>query len=701
MNPDTFLGHLHHVQKSGDGWMALCPAHEDKHNSLSIGVGDGGKILLTCHAGCPAKEVVGALGLQLRDLFPEEKRPARKQVVARYNYLDEHGEVLFQVERLEPKGFRQRRPDGRGGWKYNLNGVRRVLYQLPSLLAEPERLVFVVEGEKDTDRLREFGFLSTCNSCGAGSWRAEYSAHLKGRPIVILPDNDPPDKKTGRRPGLDHALQVARSLHEVAASVKVVQLPKLPEHGDVSDWLDNGGTAEQLKALVREAQEWDPTHETKSEFWERGETGFEDFESFEEWEPPIPFHVIKVPAFPTATFPGWLQDFVEAVAEATQTPADLPGMLSLAALATACGGRFEVEVQPGYKEPLNVFVAVAMPPASLKSAVFKKVAAPVERWERNLAQELAPQINEEQIARAIKEKRLDTIKQKAAKERDSDDREALTQEAADLAEELRLQVVTTAPRLLADDCTPEALASLLADHEGRMAVLSPEGGLFDMIAGRYTDSKLNMDVYLKGHAGDSIRVDRKGRASEFVESPALTVGLAVQPSVIQELGDRGVFRGRGLLARFFYSLPTSTVGHRQVDPAPVPMDIREAYHSRFRHLLEMELESEGPTILRLAPEALAVWLDFRRWLEPQLAESGALGPLADWAGKLHGAVARIAGLLHAAESQTDIITADTMTRAVELGHYLIPHAQAAFAMMDADSEVEKAKRVLPSPPVRI
>ena len=421
----------------------------------------------------------------------------------------------------------------------------------------------------------------------------------------------------------------------------------------------------------------------------------------EGWEPPAAFHQIRVPAFPTATFPGWLQAFVEAVAEATQTPADLPGMMSLAALATACGGRFEVEVQPDYQEPLNLFVVVAMPPASLKSAVFKAVAAPIERWERERAREMAPQITEEQTARAIKEKRLETIKARAAKEQDTDEREALTREAAELAEELRLQVVTAAPRLLADDCTPEALVSLLADHGGRMAVLSPEGGLFDLMAGRYTDGKLNLDVYLKGHAGDTIRVDRKGRGPEFVESPALTVGLAVQPSMIRELGERASFRGRGLLARFFYALPPSTVGRRRVDPNPVPVAIREAYHRTFLRLLGMELEGEGLAMLHLTPEALRAWLDFRRWLEPQLAESGTLGPMSEWAGKLHGAVARVAGLLHVAKAlglrelpTARAVDLQTMEAAMGLGEYLIGHAQAAFAEMGVDPAVEDARRVL-------
>jgi hypothetical protein len=162
-----------------------------------------------------------------------------KYVVAEYDYTDEHGEVLYQACRTNPKGFFQRRPDGEGGWEYKLNNVRRVLYRLPELLqADQAATVFVCEGEKDADALRNLGLVATTNAGGAGKWRYEYNEHLCGRNVVILPDND--------EPGHEHGEQVSKSLSGVAASVKVVSLPGLPEKGDVSDWLKAGGTAEML-----------------------------------------------------------------------------------------------------------------------------------------------------------------------------------------------------------------------------------------------------------------------------------------------------------------------------------------------------------------------------------------------------------------------------------------------------------------------
>jgi 5S rRNA maturation endonuclease (ribonuclease M5) len=191
---------------------------------------------------------------------PKSKTHTRRpKIVATYDYCDERGHRLYQSVRLEPgrdggkKDFRQRQPDGSGGWIWNLRGVRRVLYRLPELYEAPrDRLVFVVEGEKDVDRLRAEGLLATTNAMGAGKWCPDYTEALRGRHVVILPDNDEPGRK--------HARAVAEALKGVAASVKVVELPGLPEKGDVSDWLQipsNDKTA-LLKLVEATPQFWPP-----------------------------------------------------------------------------------------------------------------------------------------------------------------------------------------------------------------------------------------------------------------------------------------------------------------------------------------------------------------------------------------------------------------------------------------------------------
>jgi AAA domain len=168
-------------------------------------------------------------------------------IVATFDYRDEKGELLFQVCRTDAKGFKQRRPNGAGDWIWKLEGVRRVPYRLPELIAGAGT-VFIPEGEKHVDALRTLGLRATCNSGGAGNWRPEYSEFLRGADVVVLPDNDPPGQK--------HAQTIALNLHSTASRVRVLALPDLKPKGDVINWLDAGGTVDELVRLAAQAPDW-------------------------------------------------------------------------------------------------------------------------------------------------------------------------------------------------------------------------------------------------------------------------------------------------------------------------------------------------------------------------------------------------------------------------------------------------------------
>lgn len=228
-----------------------CPCHDDRNPSLSLSEAADGKVLLHDQAGCSQEAVIEALLEQ--GLWPKPRANGRRpvpQIVATFDYEDERGRLLFQTVRLDPKDFRQRRPDGAGGWAWNIKGVQRVPYRLPELIAadrgEP---VFVVEGEKHVDALRDIGFVATTSPMGAGKWLDSYAGYFRDRHVVILPDNDDP--------GRDHAQKVARSVDGVASSVKVGELADLPWAGDVLDWLQAGGTKEDLVALAEAAPLWE------------------------------------------------------------------------------------------------------------------------------------------------------------------------------------------------------------------------------------------------------------------------------------------------------------------------------------------------------------------------------------------------------------------------------------------------------------
>ena len=191
-------------------------------------------------------DLAAKLGIHTPKAAPSPER----RIVATYDYIDVDGTLIYQACRYEPgrdgrtKDFSQRVPDGNGGWRWSMDGITRVLYHLPEVQAAVTdgATIYIVEGEKDADQLGLYDLVATTNVGGAGKWRSEYSAILAGAIIVVMPDND--------GPGLAHAEQVAASLHGVAASVTVVNLPGLPPKGDVSDWLNANHTIEELHAMV-------------------------------------------------------------------------------------------------------------------------------------------------------------------------------------------------------------------------------------------------------------------------------------------------------------------------------------------------------------------------------------------------------------------------------------------------------------------
>jgi replicative DNA helicase len=419
------------------------------------------------------------------------------------------------------------------------------------------------------------------------------------------------------------------------------------------------------------------------------------------WEPPAPFGVADMaPPFPVEVLPGWLGEYVAAVATATQTPPDLAGMLALAVLATVAAGAVEVQPRPGWREPLCLFIAVGMDAGTRKSSVFTALTRPVADFERQQATAALPAITETATLRRIADQAAAHAEAAAGKAPASQQEQARAEAIARTAEASSL-VVPPVPRWLVDDATPEALAGLLATY-GRIALLSPEGDVFDQMAGRYNQAGPNLGVYLKGHAGDLLKVDRRGRPPEYVERPCLTIGLAVQPEVLRGLAARPGFGGRGLLARFLYSLPQSLVGRRQAGAPPVPTTVANRYGLELQALaasLAAPAGDDEPALLALDQKAGELLLGFERDLEPRLAAgTGDLAQLAGWAAKLAGATCRLAGLLHLAGHLRDgwarPISADTFTGALRLASYLIEHARAVFDLMAADPRTDVARWLL-------
>ncbi len=261
---------LPELRRTGGEWRGPCPVHKGERDSFSmLGETGASQCFSACARGWNLPELerdlnggnlneahlrISALVGNTPQTPPAPTQRRAKRVVARYDYTDETGKLVFQVERMEPKDFRQRRPGPRpDSWLYKLEGVGRGLpYRLPDVIKADR--VFVVEGEKDVATLNGWGLTATCNAGGAGKWNKEHARHFKGKEVVVLPDNDDPGRK--------HAVAVAVSLKGIARRCRIVALPDLPDNkGDVTDWKERGGTKEALLSLVNEPAASDPATE--------------------------------------------------------------------------------------------------------------------------------------------------------------------------------------------------------------------------------------------------------------------------------------------------------------------------------------------------------------------------------------------------------------------------------------------------------
>ena len=255
--------YLSEIEKAGlEQFKSICPFHGDTKPSLNFNRKTG---QFFCH-GCQKGGDIFSFYALIKNLDTKSDFSKickgisgdfnlsgglnpKSKISKTYDYLDSYGDLIFQVCRMEPKAFRQRRPDGNGGWIWNLQGVEPVLYRLPEV-AEAES-VLIVEGEKDVDNLRGLGFTATTAPMGAGKWRGYYNQYLAGKNVVLIPDND--------GPGRDHMAAVADSLNGQAANIKMLELPELPElpaGGDATDFIsmfqEKTEAAEILKKLIKQ-----------------------------------------------------------------------------------------------------------------------------------------------------------------------------------------------------------------------------------------------------------------------------------------------------------------------------------------------------------------------------------------------------------------------------------------------------------------
>lgn len=428
---------------------------------------------------------------------------------------------------------------------------------------------------------------------------------------------------------------------------------------------------------------------------EKLEQAQKDFEEkTSKWEEPIPFGRYEIEKFPVDALPPDIGDYAKAVSESTQTPVDMVGTSVLTLSAVCIQGKYVIMGKPDWIEQLSMFANIIAYSSERKSAVLHAAAKPLDNYEIQFNIRNAAHVESSKMRKRILERRQKAIEDKVAKgNTEVEELEQIAQEIADFQEEKPLH-------LYVDDITTEKLVSVMASNNGRAALISSEGGIFDTLAGIYTKN-VNIDVMLKGYSGDTIRVDRIGRESESIMNPALTILLMTQPKVISDVLSNATFRGRGLTARFLYCLPVSSVGSRNFQSTPVPDEIYQRYEKKMVNMLQEEYPPKAE-VIKLSDEALKLLTDFANEIEPKLKTEYA--EIADWVGKLVGNTLRIAGVLCRAEimrapeflteNEPLVVSGKTMENAIKLGRYYLSHALAVYDVIPEASMHKQANRIL-------
>jgi len=542
-------------------------------------------------------------------------------------------------------------------------------------MGEPSSIIYVVEGFATGATVHEATRAYVVIAFDAGNLESSTLRLLREYPeaqIIIAADND---AWTDGNPGLTQAQEAAKTCGAQVLTPRFQRKASKPT--DFNDLL-------QLEGLLMVRDQLTALPET----------------TVETWPAPIPLQDHVPPELPVGIFPPWLDQMIEAVSQCTETPRELPMTLGLAVLATACQRTLEIEPEPGYVEPMNIWGISAMESGNRKTAVLNYMTAPLLDYERDQSQLLQPEKERIESERKTCELRIQHLRKQGA-QGSFEDIEKVKREIADLEE--NLPKIPLLPQLWAQDVTPEKLGQLMADHDEGMALISDEGGLFETIAGRYSGGIPNLDLMLQAHAGAPVRVDRTGRESISMRHPVLTLGLSPQPDILRGLNQKPGFRGRGFIARFLYTLPISRLGYRSLEAHPVPSNVRESYASAVRKLLASKppqmTSNDGQRFrLRMSPEAHREWKDFQRIVERDLRVGGRFGHIQDWGAKLPGAAARIAGLLHCAAHWDEQpwaipVARNTMESTLLVMAIFAEHTLLAFEVIAANPDLEKAKKI--------
>ena len=400
--------------------------------------------------------------------------------------------------------------------------------------------------------------------------------------------------------------------------------------------------------------------------------------------------------FPVEALPTKIKPYIKAVSESLQVPVDMTATFVLTILSLCVQKKYVIQVKQDWIEPLNLYTLVVARPSERKSVTLKETLKPVTACVKKENELRKPRISEYKLKKNILNGRMKTIQDGLSK--NNSKTKFTMQDAIDCQKEIDELEEVKEMRLVLDDVTPEGLIRVMKENNECVGIISAEGGIFGMMAGRYSNNT-NIDIFLKSYSGEYYSSVRVGSGSIELNHPLLTILLAVQPQIIKDIMGNEDFRGRGLLARFLYSIPDTMVGSRVYNSKPVNQEVRKKYEELVNKLLNIEDFSEFfDRVITLSKEADKLSEEYNQWIEKQL--NGELEEIEDWAGKLHGNTMRIAGIFHIVKYECDAVIIpleeSTMKAAIEVGKYYLEHSKQAFDIMGMSEpqDVKDAKYIL-------
>ncbi len=629
---DRVLPLLDGVTRSGDGWSARCPAHDDHNASLTINAGMGGRVLLRCHAGCEAGDVVKEIGLTMADLYPDS--PNGKLTVKQLakhkglppTFLNDLGVDQQNGRVLIPYRF----PDGSPAPRHRLRSALRakdgsrwsgsetdgriVPYGLDRLAdARTAGYVVVVEGESDCWTLWHHK-LPALGLPGAKMAKVLAADHLKGiGRVFILHESD--------EAGESFVAGVSDRLRQIGFKGEVLEV-SLNGAKDPNELHKQNPT--KFKAAFKSALK--SAERTDIEAWPELDRSDDD----------------DVLPFPVEVFPAKLASFVEQVSRSMGCPADFVAFPMLIAAGAAIGNSRAVQLKPGWVERPILYGGCAGTPGTTKSPALSAAVAPLVNAQRRLKAEWEKAVEERKSA--------------------SDDQ----------SPKPKLQ------RVLCNDTTVEAMAGVLSDNPRGVLLYRDELTGWTRSMDQYKGKGADRQFWLSCWSGESVAVDRKGNPEPLlIDKPFVSVVGSLTPDMLSELLE-GKGRADGTLERLLIVYPKTPPAERWSEQG-VPDKAAGRWRDAVDRLLSLEIDEAGPVIVTLTGKAKRVWESCYNALAAEIESPALLPSLKGAWSKMRSHFARLALIVHLlrrvmGEGTADNVDDESMRRAVKLVDYLKSHA---------------------------